>query len=175
MELDECVETLFFLQSTAELESASRFNVLGSRHYHGADEMLLRLSALVSPHAFELVRKEYELFKSGSVSYEGKWLQHSIARLKSLTTDCEYTVDVSVSQRGSIFLVSRCCLMILCVLHADIYMLLLFHANYVASVPSRNVCTVIDGQKEGDPCELYSYTMVVTVRSKPARGRRVRR
>ncbi|KAE9171743.1 hypothetical protein PF005_g27021 [Phytophthora fragariae] len=46
MELDECVETLYFLQSTAELEYASRFNVLGSRIYHGADEMLLRLAVL---------------------------------------------------------------------------------------------------------------------------------
>ncbi|ETM53933.1 hypothetical protein L914_02630, partial [Phytophthora nicotianae] len=70
MELDECVETLHFLQSTAELEYASRFNVLGSRNYHGADEMLLRLAALMSPHAFELVRKEYESYKNGSLSYE---------------------------------------------------------------------------------------------------------
>ncbi|KAE8980467.1 hypothetical protein PR002_g24117 [Phytophthora rubi] len=46
MELDECVEKLYFLQSTAELEYASRFNVLGSRIYHSADEMLLRLEVL---------------------------------------------------------------------------------------------------------------------------------
>ncbi|ETP27503.1 hypothetical protein F442_23220 [Phytophthora nicotianae P10297] len=95
MELGECVETLHFLQSTAELEYASRFNVLDFRNYHGADEMLLRLAALVSPHAFELVRKEYELYKNGSLSYEGKWLQNSVVRLMSHITDCEYTVDVS--------------------------------------------------------------------------------
>ncbi|OWZ16404.1 hypothetical protein PHMEG_0009812 [Phytophthora megakarya] len=33
MELDECVETLIFLRSTAELEYASQFHVIGSRHY----------------------------------------------------------------------------------------------------------------------------------------------
>ncbi|KAE9066854.1 hypothetical protein PF007_g28287 [Phytophthora fragariae] len=95
MELDECVETLYFLQSTAELEYASRFNVLGSRIYHGADEMLLRLAVLVSPHAFELIRKEYELFKNGSLSYEGRWIQDKIVHMRSHATGGEYTVNTS--------------------------------------------------------------------------------
>lgn len=95
MELDEFVETLIFLQSTAELEYASRFNVIGSRHYHGADEMLLRLAGLVSPHAFKLVRQEYDLFKSGVLSYEGGWLQDNIVRMESHMTGREYTVNVS--------------------------------------------------------------------------------
>ncbi|ETP52544.1 hypothetical protein F442_02460 [Phytophthora nicotianae P10297] len=95
MELDECVETLVFLQSTAELEYAPRFNVIGSRHYHGADDMLLRLAGLVSPHAFELVYQENELLKSGVLSYEGGWLQDGIVRLEIRRTGREYTVNIS--------------------------------------------------------------------------------
>ncbi|ETI42588.1 hypothetical protein F443_12268 [Phytophthora nicotianae P1569] len=95
MELDECVETLVFLQSTAELDYAPRFNVIGSRHYHGADDMLLRLAGLVSPHAFELVYQENELLKSGVLSYEGGWLQDGIVRLEIRRTGREYTVNVS--------------------------------------------------------------------------------
>ncbi|OWZ00319.1 hypothetical protein PHMEG_00028518 [Phytophthora megakarya] len=61
MELDECVETLVFLQATAELEYASQFNIIGSRYYHRADEMLLLLANLVSPYAFDLIQKESDL------------------------------------------------------------------------------------------------------------------
>ncbi|OWY99608.1 hypothetical protein PHMEG_00029363 [Phytophthora megakarya] len=95
MELDECVEMLHYLQSTAELEYASRFNVVGTRHYHGADDILMRLAALVSPHAFNLIRKEYDLFKSETCVYEGRWLQEGIVQLRSQTTKREYVVKVS--------------------------------------------------------------------------------
>lgn len=96
MELDECVETLSFLQSTAELEYAARFHVIGSRHYHGADDTLLRLAALVSPFAFELIRKEYELFKGGTLAYKGRWLQEGMVQLLSSTSEREYVVNTSV-------------------------------------------------------------------------------
>ncbi|KAG6966116.1 hypothetical protein JG687_00005011 [Phytophthora cactorum] len=57
MELDEYVETLVFLQSTAEMEYAAQFCVIGSCHYRGAGDILLCLAALISPHAFRLVRQ----------------------------------------------------------------------------------------------------------------------
>ncbi|ETP12302.1 hypothetical protein F441_12253 [Phytophthora nicotianae CJ01A1] len=104
MELDECVETLVFLQSTAELDYAPRFNVIGSRHYHGADDMLLRLAGLVSPHAFELVYQENELLKSGVLSYEGGWLQDGIVRLEIRRTGREYTVNVSTFSCSCFFM-----------------------------------------------------------------------
>ncbi|KAF1794013.1 hypothetical protein GQ600_20682 [Phytophthora cactorum] len=85
MELKECVETLRVLQSTADLEYASRFHVVGSRHYHGA--------ALVNPHAFDLVFKEYELFKGETLVYRD-WIQDGIMQLSSSTTKREYTVTV---------------------------------------------------------------------------------
>ncbi|OWY94738.1 hypothetical protein PHMEG_00035450 [Phytophthora megakarya] len=83
MELDECVETLVFLQTTAELKYASQFNVIGSRHYHGADEMLLQLGNL------------YDLFKGGKLSYEGQRLQDGIIQMRSHTTGKEYTIKAS--------------------------------------------------------------------------------
>ncbi|OWZ24295.1 hypothetical protein PHMEG_000714 [Phytophthora megakarya] len=93
MELDECVETLIFLQSTDEQEYASQFHVIGSRHYQGADDILLRLAALVSFHAFNLVRQEYELFKGGSLDYGGRWLQDGMVQLRSSSTHKEYVVN----------------------------------------------------------------------------------
>ncbi|ETI54428.1 hypothetical protein F443_02743 [Phytophthora nicotianae P1569] len=120
MELDECVETLHFMQSTAELEYASRFNVLGSRNYHGADEMLLRLAALMSPHAFELVRKEYESYKNGSLSYE------VVANIYRPSEDAHNRLRISCG-----------CF--------DLHVFMLLHADYVASVSPYDVCTGIDG------------------------------
>ncbi|KAG6973961.1 hypothetical protein JG688_00003301 [Phytophthora aleatoria] len=86
MELDECVETLNFSQPTAELEYASRVHVDGSRHYLGADDILLRLTALVSLHAFALVRQEYELFQAGTLAYQVRLIQYDIVQLSSSTT-----------------------------------------------------------------------------------------
>ncbi|KAG6965466.1 hypothetical protein JG687_00005438 [Phytophthora cactorum] len=95
MELNERVETLNFLQSTAEMKYAAKFRVIESRHYRGADDILLRLAALVCPHAFGLVRQEYEplwevLSRTVCVGY--------IIEFK--TTTREYEVNVSVSEHS---------------------------------------------------------------------------
>ncbi|KAG3115996.1 hypothetical protein PI125_g5027 [Phytophthora idaei] len=86
MELDECVETRNFSQPTAELEYASPVHVDGSRHYLGADDILLRLTALVSLHAFALVGQEYELFQAGTLAYQVRLIQYDIVQLSSSTT-----------------------------------------------------------------------------------------
>ncbi|OWZ17091.1 hypothetical protein PHMEG_0009010 [Phytophthora megakarya] len=80
MELVMCVDTLIFLQSTAELEYASQFHVVGARHYQRADYILLKLAALVSSHASNLVRQEFELSKGGSRGYGGRWLEDSMVQ-----------------------------------------------------------------------------------------------
>ncbi|KAE9258942.1 hypothetical protein PF001_g33193 [Phytophthora fragariae] len=61
MGVDECIETLLFLETAAEMEYASKFNVVGSRLYHDCDEQLSKVAAVVSPHAFQLIRNEYDL------------------------------------------------------------------------------------------------------------------
>ncbi|ETM97413.1 hypothetical protein PPTG_20313, partial [Phytophthora nicotianae INRA-310] len=94
MELDKCVETLHFLRSTAELEYSSQFNVLGSHRYRGADEMQLHFAAIVSPYVFEIIRTEYDPFKSGTLSYEVRWIQDELVHLKSSKTTQEYSVNI---------------------------------------------------------------------------------
>ncbi|GMF21067.1 unnamed protein product [Phytophthora fragariaefolia] len=101
----ECVETLYFLQCTAELEYASKFNVIGSWYYHSADEMLQRLSMLVCPHAFNLIRKEYELFSGDAISCGGRRLQdQTIVQLKSSVSEKEYVVNVSMNKQRVILI-----------------------------------------------------------------------
>ncbi|OWZ21109.1 hypothetical protein PHMEG_0004379 [Phytophthora megakarya] len=97
MRLNECVKMLIFLQSTAELEYASHFHVIGSRHCQGADDILLRLAALVSSRAFNLVRQEQELFKGGSLAYGGRWLQDDMVQLRSSSIHQENVVNTNVS------------------------------------------------------------------------------
>ncbi|ETO65132.1 hypothetical protein F444_17511 [Phytophthora nicotianae P1976] len=89
MELDECVETLILLQSTGELEYTSQFHVVGSRHYRGADDVLLRSASLVSPHAFNLVQWEYELFKGGVITYTC-----SCFFMRTMLLPCHHTIFV---------------------------------------------------------------------------------
>ncbi|OWZ17465.1 hypothetical protein PHMEG_0008586 [Phytophthora megakarya] len=93
MELDE-----------SEMECAAKFNVIGACRYHGADKVLLHLATLVSSYAFDIIRKEYDLFRSGEVAYSGGWLQAGIVELESDRTQCEYTVDTSTFVCSCVFM-----------------------------------------------------------------------
>ncbi|KAG3094682.1 hypothetical protein PI124_g17160 [Phytophthora idaei] len=70
MGLDGCADTLLFLQAAAEMEYAVLFSVVGTRMYHTIDERLDKVAYMVSPHAFDLLKEEYDLISSGAVRYD---------------------------------------------------------------------------------------------------------
>ncbi|OWY95917.1 hypothetical protein PHMEG_00033946, partial [Phytophthora megakarya] len=59
MALDECVDTLMFLQAVAEMEYAKKTMDVGQMRYEEADNELQKLACEVSPHAYRLVEKQY--------------------------------------------------------------------------------------------------------------------
>ncbi|KAF1791612.1 hypothetical protein GQ600_15609 [Phytophthora cactorum] len=61
MAMDECVDTLVFLQSIAEMEKEKKITDAGCMRYQGADDELQNLAKKVSYHAYELVEKQYRV------------------------------------------------------------------------------------------------------------------
>lgn len=75
MMLDECVDTLHFLQSIAELEYAKKMTDVGHMRYAGADAELHKLSKEVSQHAYELVEKQYRVANDRKTKYSTQEIQ----------------------------------------------------------------------------------------------------
>lgn len=59
MPLDECVDTLIFLQAVAEMEYSKKMTAVGYMRYQGADMELEQLSREVSTHAYRQIEKQY--------------------------------------------------------------------------------------------------------------------
>ncbi|KAE8972793.1 hypothetical protein PR003_g27390 [Phytophthora rubi] len=57
--LDECVDTLIFLQALAEMKYSKKITAVGYMQYQGADEELDRLSREVSTHAYRQIETQY--------------------------------------------------------------------------------------------------------------------
>lgn len=99
MGVDECIETLLFLETAAEMEYASKFNVVGSRLYHDCDEQLSKVAAVVSPHAFQLIRNEYDLLAQNVGAYAAREVQPSIFEVISAKTSSVYHINAKVLSR----------------------------------------------------------------------------
>ncbi|KAF1795007.1 hypothetical protein GQ600_256 [Phytophthora cactorum] len=69
MTLDECVDTLTFLQSIAEIEYAKRITDVGHMGYRGADAELERLVREVSQYVYQLIEKGYRAASDRSTFY----------------------------------------------------------------------------------------------------------
>ncbi|KAE9170106.1 hypothetical protein PF005_g27691 [Phytophthora fragariae] len=97
MALDECVDTLMFLQAVAEMQYAKKITDVGQMRYNGADEELDKLAREVSAFAYRLVEQQYWLSKDRKTHYELKEIHSSLFVLTSgddaATT---YHVDTSV-------------------------------------------------------------------------------
>lgn len=96
MGVDECVETMLFLESVAEMEYASKFNVVGTRKYHDSDEQLGKVASLVSNHAYELIKEEYDLLRKDLLHYVVKPVHGSLFELKSERTAQVYHINAQV-------------------------------------------------------------------------------
>ncbi|OWZ17478.1 hypothetical protein PHMEG_0008582 [Phytophthora megakarya] len=78
MTLDECVDTLVFLQAAAEMEYAKKMTDVGQMRYEGADAELERLAREVSPHAYHLVEEQYRQAQDRKTHYEIKEIHSSL-------------------------------------------------------------------------------------------------
>jgi hypothetical protein len=89
MMLDECVDTLQFLQSIAELEYANNMMDVGFMRYAGADTELHKLSKVVSQHAYELDARKTQ--------YTTQQTQpHMIEMVLTVDTNLKYHLDTRV-------------------------------------------------------------------------------
>ncbi|RLN06604.1 hypothetical protein BBJ28_00002807 [Nothophytophthora sp. Chile5] len=70
MPLDECVDTLNFLQAVAEMEYSKKMTDVGQMRYEGADKELEELAREVSSHAYRLVEKQYWIANDRKTYYE---------------------------------------------------------------------------------------------------------
>lgn len=93
MALDECVDTLMFLEAAAEMEYAKKITDVGQMRYDGADEELEMLAREVSPHAYQLVEQQYWLCKDHKTHYGMEAIHPSMF---VLTRDSESTVSYHV-------------------------------------------------------------------------------
>lgn len=97
MMLDECVDTLMFLQSIAELEYAKKMTDVGYMRYGGADAELEKLAKEVSQHAYQLVEKQYRAANDRKTHYNIIELQDQVFQLSSAgDPDRKYHVDTRV-------------------------------------------------------------------------------
>ncbi|KAE9173457.1 hypothetical protein PF002_g29304 [Phytophthora fragariae] len=70
MPLDECVDTLIFLQALAEMEYSKKITAVGYMQNQGADEELDRLSREVSTHAYRQIEAQCWMAKDRSTHYD---------------------------------------------------------------------------------------------------------
>ncbi|KAE9068564.1 hypothetical protein PF007_g27641 [Phytophthora fragariae] len=105
MALDECVDTLMFLQAVAEMQYAKKITDVGQMRYNGADEELDKLAREVSAFAYRLVEQQYWLSKDRKTHYELKEIHSSLFVLTSgddaATT---YHVDTSRYRCSCVFM-----------------------------------------------------------------------
>jgi hypothetical protein len=101
MALDECVDTLMFLQAVAEMEYAKKITDVGQMRYDGADEELSKLAREVSAYAYRLVEQQYLLSKDRKTHYELNEIHSSLFELTSGSDNTAAShVDTSVRTRA---------------------------------------------------------------------------
>ncbi|RLN32094.1 hypothetical protein BBJ28_00016959 [Nothophytophthora sp. Chile5] len=96
MPLDECVDTLIFLQAVAEMEYSKKMTDVGQVRYEGADEEQEKLARKVSSHAYRLVEKQYWIANNRKTYYEIDEINSHMFAL-SRGTEEKYTPDNDVA------------------------------------------------------------------------------
>nr|KAE8945800.1 hypothetical protein PF009_g4554 [Phytophthora fragariae] len=99
MMLDECVETLMFLQSIAEMEYTKTITDIGCMRYNGADAELEKLAKESSQHAYQLVEKQYRVANDRKTYSCARDTSTSDYTLKYIESD-EINVQLRVCLRG---------------------------------------------------------------------------
>lgn len=97
MPLDECVDTLIFLQAVAEMEYSKNMTAVGYMRYQGADKELERLSQEVSPHAYRQIEQQYWIAKDRATHYEVTEVTPNMFTVSCGSDNNAYHVDTSVS------------------------------------------------------------------------------
>ncbi|ETI31576.1 hypothetical protein F443_21487 [Phytophthora nicotianae P1569] len=82
MALDECVNSLMFLQTVAEMDYAKRITEVGQMRYDGADEQLKKLVREVSPHAHRMVEQQYRVAVDRKTHYEQEQINSQLYLLR---------------------------------------------------------------------------------------------
>ncbi|KAG6950205.1 hypothetical protein JG688_00014258 [Phytophthora aleatoria] len=95
MALDECVDTLMFLQTVAEMEYSKKIMDVGQMRYDGADAELKKLAREVSPYAYRLIEQQYWSSKDRKTHYEVEELHPSLFVLTGDDPTSSYHVDTS--------------------------------------------------------------------------------
>ncbi|KAE9223435.1 hypothetical protein PF002_g14966 [Phytophthora fragariae] len=93
MALDECVDTLMFLQAVAEMEYAKKITGVGQMRYDGADDELEKLACEVSSYAYRLVERQYWIARDRKTHYN-MYTIHST--MSVLTSEGDHTVSYHV-------------------------------------------------------------------------------
>ncbi|KAG2838026.1 hypothetical protein PC129_g5195 [Phytophthora cactorum] len=95
MALDECVDTLMFLQAVAEMEYSKKITDVGQMRYDGADAELKKLAREISPYAYRLIEQQYWSSKDRKTHYEVEELHPSLFVLTGDDPTSAYHVDTS--------------------------------------------------------------------------------
>ncbi|OWY99428.1 hypothetical protein PHMEG_00029567, partial [Phytophthora megakarya] len=95
MTVDEGVDTLMFLQASAEMEYSKRITDVGYMRYQGADKELDLLSREVSTHAYRMIQKQYLQAKDRTTHYEMNEVTSNMFILSTRSGKKSYHVDTS--------------------------------------------------------------------------------
>ncbi|KAG6945905.1 hypothetical protein JG688_00016317 [Phytophthora aleatoria] len=105
MALDECVDTLMFLQAIAEMEYAKKITDVGHMRYESADQELKKLAREVSPHTYRLVEEQYWISKDRKTHYEMEEIHSRLFVLKGGSdTSASYHVDTTRYHCSCVFM-----------------------------------------------------------------------
>lgn len=97
MMLDECIDTLIFLQSIAEVEYEKKITDVGYMRYRCADSELQKLAREVSQHAYHLVEKQYRVANDRKTQYTLRQLNEYVQELTSSEDSSRvYHLDIRV-------------------------------------------------------------------------------
>jgi hypothetical protein len=178
MPLDECVDTLIFLQALAEMEYSKKITAVGYMQYQGADEELNRLSREVSTHAYRQIEAQYWMAKDRATHYDIREATPNMFVVSGGEAS-SYHVDTSV--RGGIFAAKLTTLANVTVTF-DIYaapeipLLLCVYAHHATYMSARDVLETAQWKERySDSAHCASVEAIVQVEPTCRRGRWPRR
>lgn len=173
MALDECVDTLMFLQAVAEMEYGKKITDVGQMRYDGADHELEQLAREVSPYAYRLVEEQYWASKDRKTSYGVEEIHSSLFVLTGGgdTSTC-YHVDTTVSLSPVLARVNPNVRRCYCV-PLEISLLMCIHEDDVASMPARHVLASFTW-KTGNSYSVHCTPLEVVVQAESTCARRRR-
>ncbi|KAG6942132.1 hypothetical protein JG688_00018303, partial [Phytophthora aleatoria] len=104
MALDECVDTLMFLQAVTEMEYSKKTMDVGQMRYDGADAELKKHPREVSPYAYRLIEQQYWSSKDRKLHYEVEELHPRLSVLTGDDPTSAYHVDTAQYHCSCVFM-----------------------------------------------------------------------